>query len=67
MCCRCEERSPAIWCLSDAVRILGESVDRDCTVCLEIRRTAVVKDALREARKSKFNPQGMLKVSSASS
>ena len=49
-------------CLSDAVRILGDSVRRDISVCLEIRRSSVVKDAIKEARKSKFNPQGLLKV-----
>lgn len=32
------------------------------SVRVEIRRSCVVKDALREAQKSKFNPRGLLKV-----
>ena len=58
---RREEDSPEILYLSDAVRILGDSIDSDTTVRLEIRRSCVVKDALRE---SNFNHQGLLKVSS---
>ena len=57
--CRHEEDST---CLSD-VRILGASVKSDISVRLEIRRKSVVKDALKEARNSKFNPEGLLKVS----
>ena len=62
---RFQENFPEIWYLSDVVSNLGESVDRDISVCLEIRRSCVVKDALREAWISKFNPQGLLKVSSS--
>ena len=58
--CRHEEDST---CLSDVVRILGASVKSDISVRLEIRRKSVVKDALKEARKLKFNPEGLLKVS----
>ena len=60
---RCEEDSREIEYLSSAIRILGDSVDKNITVRIEIRRSCVVKDALREARKSKFNPSGVLKVS----
>ena len=49
MLCRHEEDS---LCLSDAVRILGASVRSDISVCLEIRRSSVVKDAIKEAQKS---------------
>lgn len=63
MCYRYEEDSHEIKYLSSALRILGDSVDKNTTVHIEIRRSCVVKDALKEARKSKFNPSGVLRVS----
>lgn len=40
--------------LADAIRVMAKSVLENATVVLEIRRTFVVKDALKEARKAKF-------------
>ena len=54
--------SPEIEYLSSAIRILQDSVEnKTITVRIEIRRSCVVTDALREARKSKFNPYGVVK------
>ena len=40
--------------LPDAIKVLAKSVLENQTVVLEIRRTFVVKDALKEAQKAKF-------------
>ena len=64
MLCSCEqEYHYEVVNLSDAVRILGDSVKSDTCVRLEVRRGYVLKDALREARKPKFNPERSVKVS----
>lgn len=46
-----------------ALNILAKAVSRKETVVLEIRHTFVVQDALREARKAKFHPSKLAKVS----
>ena len=48
--------------LPDAIKILAKSVLENQTAVLEIRRTFVVKDALKEARKAKFCPTKRAKV-----
>ena len=48
--------------LADAIRVMAKSVLENATVVLEIRRTFVVKDALKEARKAKFSPIKLAKV-----
>ena len=47
--------------LADAIRILAKSVS-DETVVLEVRRSHVVKDALKEAQKAKFCASKLAKV-----
>ena len=47
--------------LADAIRVLARSV-LDETVVLEVRRSYVVKDALKEARKVKFCANKLAKV-----
>ena len=48
--------------LADAIRVMAKSVLENATVVLEIRRTFMVKDALKEARKAKFSPIKLAKV-----
>ena len=51
--------------LRDGVRVLQQRVihiDEDDFLRLEIRRNYVLKDALREAKKKKFNPEKLIKV-----
>ena len=38
-------------------------MDTDSTVVVEIRREFLIKDAMKEARKLKFTPSKLLKVS----
>ena len=47
--------------LADAIRVLARSVLNE-TVVLEVRRSHVVKDALKEARKAKFCANKLAKV-----
>ena len=48
--------------LRDAVQMLQRSVDFDSTVVLEVRRSHILKDALREAQKLKFTTTKLAKV-----
>ena len=50
--------------LRDGVRVLQQRVIHidDDFLRLEIRRNYVLKDALREAKKKKFNPEKLIKV-----
>ena len=48
--------------LRDAVQMLQRSVDFDSTVVLEVRRSHILKDTLREARKLKFTTTKLAKV-----
>ena len=47
--------------LADAIRVLARSVLNE-TVVLEVRRSHIVKDALKEARKAKFCANKLAKV-----
>ena len=51
--------------LADVIKALETSVMvSGDTLILEVRRSHVVKDAMKEARKSKFKPTKLTKVSS---
>ena len=52
-----------ITSLADAVRSLQSVVDVNSNVVIEIRREFLIKDAMKEARKLKFTPSKLLKVS----
>ena len=47
--------------LADAIRVLARSVLNE-TVIMEVRRSHIVKDALKEARKAKFSANKLAKV-----
>lgn len=47
----------------DAIQKLQKYVDVDSPLVLEVRRSHIVKDALREARKLKFTTTKLAKVS----
>ena len=47
--------------LADAIRVLARSVLNE-TVVMEVRRSHIVKDALKEARKAKFSANKLAKV-----
>ena len=49
--------------LPDAIQKLQKSVDVDSSLVLEVRRSHIVKDALREARTLKFTTTKLAKVS----
>ena len=47
--------------LADAIRILARSVSNE-TVVMEVKRSHIVKDALKEARKAKFSANKLAKM-----
>lgn len=49
--------------LPDAIQKLQRSINMDSPLVLEVRRSHIVKDALREARKLKFTTTKLAKVS----
>ena len=50
--------------LVDEIKSLQKNIDYDSSLRIEVRRNFVLSDALREARKNKFNPKKFIKVRS---
>ena len=48
--------------LVNEIKSLQKNIDNDSTLHIEVRRNFVLSDALREARKNKFNPKKFIKV-----
>ena len=48
--------------LVDEIKFLQKNIDYDSSLYIEVRRNFVLSDALREARKNKFNAKKFIKV-----
>lgn len=59
--CRCSA-AVIITSLPDAVKMLAASTDAKDTIVLDVRRTHIMKDAMKEASKPKFKPTKLVKV-----
>ena len=63
--CICRGTTQEITCVQDVIKILQRSMTahiENNKVVLDVRRSYIVKDALREAKKEKFNPKRLIKV-----
>ena len=48
--------------LVNEIKSLRANIDYNSTLSIEVRRKFVLSDALREAKKNKFNPKKFIKV-----
>ncbi len=48
--------------LASGVKELAKKVDKSCILSIVIRRDFIIEDAMREARKKKFDPFKAVKV-----
>lgn len=61
----CSAGEQEISCLQDVIKVLQKSLitgSIEDKLVLDVRRAFIVKDALREAKKEKFNPKRLIKV-----